>query len=147
MFRRKINTEIKTVFDKYKLPNIEIASTRDIEENLDSTIRFILKAEFTTQDLVKGYEYNPSYYIYDQYLDIRYSSFANLDVTLEALESFNWFTENRVTEETSQIVIDEYVERNLPKERKPLMSKSTRNVIWAVLGTIALNLLINIGNF
>ncbi|MCJ8289044.1 MAG: hypothetical protein HRT58_06475 [Crocinitomicaceae bacterium] len=141
VFRRKMNNEIESIFDSYKLGNINLVSTRDIKENLDNNIRFILKAQFSAEDMVKGDNYSPYYYIYDQDKDIKYKSFRSLEVFLESLESFNWYAANRITDETSQRAVDDYIERNLPNEQKPIMSKSTRNVILGTLAFVGLNIL------
>ena len=134
VFRRKINYEIETVFDKHKLDNIKTLSTRDISENLDNNIRFVLKAEFSSEDLVKGGDYSPKYYLYDQEKGIRYKSFTNLEIMLKSLKSYNWYAENRITDETTQAKIDDYVERNMPSEPRQLMSRSTKAQILAALG-------------
>ncbi len=147
VWRRKINSGIQAVIDKYELSTLSVSTTRDIRENLNNNIRFILKAEYSSEELVKGKSYSPRFYIYDQQDDIRYLSYPSLEAFLKSYKSYNWYADNRITAETSQETIDDYIERNIPNERKPLMSKSTRTTILgsmvfvglAILGYIAEN--------
>lgn len=147
VWRRKINSGIQAVIDNYELSNLSVSTTRDIRENLNNNIRFILKAEYSSKELVKGKSYSPRFYIYDQREDIRYLSYPSLEAFLKSYKSFNWYADNRITAETTQETIDDYIERNIPNERKPLMSKSTRTTILGsmvfvgvmILGYIAEN--------
>ena len=109
VFRRKINNEIQTVFNDYELGNIATASTRDIRENLKDDIRFILKAEYSAEDLIRDKSYNARYYIYDQETKTRYKSFWSLEATLKSLKSFNWYANNRITDDTAQASVDDYM--------------------------------------
>lgn len=127
VFRRKINAEIAKVFDKHnKLDNIQVASTRDINENIENNIRFVLKAEYSAKDLVKDIVYSPEYYIYDQLEDIRYASFWSLDATLETLESFKWYSNNRIADDTQQATVDDYVSKRIPDKPKPKRQRVSR---------------------
>jgi hypothetical protein len=140
VFRRKINSEIQTIIDEYELPNLSVSSTRDIRENLENNIRFVLKADYSAADLIKGKPYDPDVYIYDQQEDIRYQSFWGLEACLKSLKSYNWFAQNRITDEMPQSEIDSYVERNIPDEPRPRrrMRRSTKVGLVAILGYAAL---------
>lgn len=141
VFRRKMNSQIEAVINNSHIENMVVLSSRDIKEDLNNEIRFILKSEFSEKDIVSGKLYNPEYYIYDQLTGISYETYPGLETFLASYKSFLWYADNRVKADTPQTAIDKYIDQNLPNERKPLMSPSTRRIILAVLGSVGIYIL------